>query len=277
MNDTPDKALLEESMPLVGGDRPVPRWKTILDIVCVLASLPFLALLALLIALVIKIGSPGPVLFSQERVGYLGRRFKFFKFRTMVVGADTTVHQGHCSRLISSNLPMVKMDMHGDARVIPFGCWLRASGLDELPQFINVLRREMSLVGPRPCLPYEYERCLAWHRERFHTLPGLTGLWQVSGKNKTTFDEMMHLDIHYTRNKSLWLDVKIMLWTVPIVFMEVLDKRRRMKSLMRASRAAKRGHRVENNPAISLTRGSSRQSFKPIESYTTQERIWQTK
>ena len=269
MNHTRDKGLSEGASSARNG--PVPRWKRVLDTMCILMALPLLAALTLFIALVIKIGSAGPVLFSQERVGYLGRRFKCFKFRTMVTGADATVHEGHCSRLIGSNLPMVKMDTQGDPRVIPCGCWLRASGLDELPQIINVLRGEMSLVGPRPCIPYEYNRYLSWHKERNNTLPGLTGLWQVSGKNKMTFDEMMHLDIYYSQNKSFWLDLKIMFRTVPVVLMEVREKRRRMKSLM-AARAARLGH-VENTPALSSTKEFSQRSSTPVESYAVQEGV----
>lgn len=270
MNHTHDRASREGKLSV--DSPPVPSWKRALDIGCILVALPVVIPLTLFVAIVIKMGSSGPVLFSQERVGYLGRPFRFFKFRTMVAGADATVHEGHCSRLISSNLPMVKMDMQGDPRVIPFGCWLRASGLDELPQLINVLRGEMSLVGPRPCMLYEYNQCLAWHRERFRTLPGLTGLWQVGGKNKTTFDEMMHLDIYYSRNKSLWLDLKIMLRTMPVVLLEVLEKRRAMKSLM-ASRAAGLGHRVEKTSAFSPALESSLRSSKPIEDYAVREGI----
>ena len=109
---------------------------------------------------------------------------------------------------------MTKMDYYGDPRLIPLGFFLRASGLDELPQLINVLQGEMSLVGPRPCLPYEYDVYLPWQKQRLDTLPGLTGLWQVSGKNKTTFTEMIRLDISYARNRSPWLDVTIMARTV---------------------------------------------------------------
>jgi exopolysaccharide production protein ExoY len=274
MNQTCDSASLD-GRPFVGSS-PIPTWKRALDVGCILMALPAVIPLTLLVAIVIKMGSNGPVLFCQERVGYLGRRFKFFKFRTMVVGADATVHEGHCSRLISCNLPMVKMDVQGDPRVIPFGCWLRASGLDELPQLINVLRDEMSLVGPRPCMQYEHDRYLAWHRERFHTLPGLTGLWQVSGKNNTTFDEMMRLDIYYSRNKSLWLDLKIMLRTMPVMLMEVREKRLKMKSLM-ASRAAGPGHHVEVNPDLFPARESSQRPSNPIENYAAQERLCQTK
>ena len=120
---------------------------------------------------------------------------------------------------------MMKMDRKGDPRIIPFGVLLRASGLDELPQLINVLRGEMSLVGPRPCVPYEYEKYLPWQKERFNSLPGLTGLWQVSGKNKTTFVEMIQLDIKYARNKTFWWDVKIIFMTIPVLIFQMLEAR----------------------------------------------------
>lgn len=209
---------------------PVPVWKRILDVVCILLVIPLLLPLGLLIAAVIKLGSRGTVFFKQERVGYRGRRFICLKFRTMVAGADTSLHQGHWNHLIDSNVPMKKMDVHGDPRLIPFGWLLRVSGLDELPQVINVLRGDMSLVGPRPCIPYEYEKYLTWQLERFNTLPGLTGLWQVSGKNRTTFVEMMHLDIEYVRTKSLWLDLKIIVKTIPALVVQMYDMRRGLKA-----------------------------------------------
>ena len=206
------------------------RWKRTLDILLILLALPFLIPLALLIALLIRIVSTGPVLFRQERVGYLGRRFMCFKFRTMFVDADTAMHQGHLHHLMNSNRPMMKMDSRGDPRIIPFGLFLRACGLDELPQLINVLRGEMSLVGPRPCLPYEYDKYLPWQKERFGTAPGLTGLWQVSGKNQTTFVEMIQLDIKYAKNKSLWWDLKIILMTIPALIIQMLETRRARKT-----------------------------------------------
>jgi hypothetical protein len=141
----------------------------------------------------------------------------------MFVDADTTTHQGHLHQLMNSNAPMMKMDSKGDPRIIPFGVLLRASGLDELSQLINVLRGEMSLVGPRPCLPYEYGQYLPWQKERFETVPGLTGLWQVSGKNKTTFVEMIQFDVKYAKNKTLWWDLKIILMTVPALVIQMLE------------------------------------------------------
>lgn len=198
----------------------VPLWKRVLDIACLLIAIPLLLPLILIIAVTVKVSSKGPLLFRQERVGFLGRKFTLLKFRTMTVGSATAVHEAHVASLIESNGPMLKLDAHGDSRLTPVGKPLRAAGLDELPQLINVLRGEMSLVGPRPCLPNEYDRLLPWHRERFCTLPGLTGLWQVSGKNRTTFSEMIDLDIQYVRKKSPWLDIKIMLRTIPVMMVE---------------------------------------------------------
>ena len=206
------------------------RGKRTLDVLLILLTLPFLIPLALVIALLIRSVSAGPVLFRQERVGYMSRRFRCFKFRTMFVDADTTTHQEHLHQLMNSNTPMMKMDLQGDPRIIPFGSLLRVSGLDELPQLINVLRGEMSLVGPRPCLPYEYDKYLPWQKERFETTPGLTGLWQVSGKNKTTFGEMIQLDIKYAKNKTLWWDLKIVLVTVPALIIQMLEARPVKKS-----------------------------------------------
>jgi lipopolysaccharide/colanic/teichoic acid biosynthesis glycosyltransferase len=141
----------------------------------------------------------------------------------MKVNADNRAHKEYLRELIHSEVPMTKMDAKGDARLIPMGAFLRSTGLDELPQLINVLRGEMSIVGPRPCIPYESDNYLPWQRERFDTLPGLTGLWQVSGKNKTTFNEMVNLDIAYVRNKSLWLDIQIILKTVPALISQVRE------------------------------------------------------
>jgi len=201
------------------------HWKRKLDVILILLALPFLIPVVLTVALLIRCGSKGPILFMQERVGYRGRRFMCFKFRTMFVGAETASHQGHLQQLMNSNTPMTKMDSKGDPRIVPFGRLLRASGLDELPQLINVLKGDMSLVGPRPCLAYEYQRYLPWQKERFLTLPGLTGLWQVSGKNKTTFVEMIQLDIKYAKNKTIWWDLKIILMTVPALMVQMLETR----------------------------------------------------
>jgi lipopolysaccharide/colanic/teichoic acid biosynthesis glycosyltransferase len=208
-----------------------------LDIVLIIMALPLLLPLAMFIGLLIRIVSAGPVLFKQERIGYLGERFLCYKFRTMFVDSDTTIHRGHLNQLMNSDAPMMKMDSHGDPRIIPFGRLLRASGLDELPQLINVLRGEMSLVGPRPCVSYEYEKYLSWQRERFNTAPGLTGLWQVSGKNRTTFTEMIQLDIKYARSKTIWLDLKIMIMTVPALMIQMWETRVQRKLALRSAKS----------------------------------------
>jgi lipopolysaccharide/colanic/teichoic acid biosynthesis glycosyltransferase len=198
-----------------------PMWKRILDVTGAGAALVLLSPLMLVIALLIKTVSRGPVFFRQERVGYRGHTFVCWKFRTMRVNADTGVHQRHFHDLMRSNVPMIKLDMKNDGRLIPFGRTLRASGMDELPQLFNVVRGEMSLVGPRPCIRYEYERYQRWQKNRCDTPPGLTGLWQVSGKNKTTFVEMMRMDLSYTDRKSLLLDLMMLVRTVPAVLAEV--------------------------------------------------------
>lgn len=200
-----------------------PVWKRVLDCGLIFLAAPVLLPLMLLIALFVRLVSSGPVFFRQERVGFRGSRFMCFKFRTMFVGVDTSVHRGYLNDLMNSDAPMVKMDAHGDPRLIPFGLWLRSTGLDELPQIINVLRGEMSLVGPRPCIAYEYEKYTDEQKERFNTLPGLTGWWQVNGKNRTTFTKMIQLDIDYARRKSLWFDVKIIFKTVPAILAQIRD------------------------------------------------------
>jgi len=177
----------------------------------------------MLIAVWVKLVSPGPALFRQERIGHLGARFHCLKFRTMKVNADTTVHREHLNHLMASNRPMKKLDAAGDSRLIPGGLWLRSLGLDELPQIINVLRGEMSLVGPRPSTAYEFEMFQPRHRRRCETLPGLTGLWQVKGKNRTTFEKMMELDLTYVETKSLLLDVNIIAATLPAILRQVWD------------------------------------------------------
>jgi len=177
------------------------------------------------LALWIKLVSPGPVFFRQERIGYRGKRFMILKFRTMKVNVETRSHENHLEQLINANVPMTKLDSAGDPRIIPGGRILRATGLDELPQLFNVLRGEMSLVGPRPCTPHEFKNYQVWQKERVNVPPGLTGYWQVNGKNKTTFSEMIKLDIFYTKNLSLWLDLTIMLRTAPALLAQVIESR----------------------------------------------------
>jgi lipopolysaccharide/colanic/teichoic acid biosynthesis glycosyltransferase len=205
----------------------VPYWKRILDVACILLCLPFWLPVVIVVALWILIASPGPIFFRQERVGYRGRPFMMFKFRTMRVNAETASHENHLKQLIQANCPMTKLDACGDPRIIRGGRVLRSMGLDELPQLFNVLRGEMSLVGPRPCTPKEFEAYQAWQRERVNAQPGLTGYWQVNGKNRTTFTEMVDMDITYTKNMSLRLDLAIMLRTVPAVMTQLFEARNR--------------------------------------------------
>src|SRR5260370_3401492 len=177
------------------------------------------------VTLWIKTGSPGPIFYRQERVGYRGRRFMMVKFRTMKVNVDTRCHEHHLERLIQANCAMTKLDASGDPRIIRGGRILRATGLDELPQLFNVLRGEMSLVGPRPCLLNEFDRYAPSQQERVNAPPGLTGYWQVNGKNKTTFTEMIAMDIYYAEHMSVWLDLKIILRTIPALIEQTLETR----------------------------------------------------
>ena len=172
------------------------------------------------IAVIVKVTSRGPMLFCQKRVGHYGREFNFYKFRTMYSGNDPKIHQEYVSKLIAGDL---KSDgvfkITDDPRITPIGKFLRRTSLDELPQFFNVLKNDMSLVGPRPPLPYEFARYKTWHKRRvLEVKPGLTGLWQVEGRSRTTFDEMVRMDIRYGAQQSFWFDVKILLQTPSAMF-----------------------------------------------------------
>jgi lipopolysaccharide/colanic/teichoic acid biosynthesis glycosyltransferase len=195
----------------------LPFWKRALDVVGSLLGFVLLFPIFLGIAALIKIVSPGPVFFRQRRLGYLRKPFTLWKFRTMEADADPSLHRSHFAELIGSDRPMAKLDVDRDPRIIRFGGFLRSSCLDELPQLINVVKGEMSLIGPRPCLAYEAQHYLLWQNGRFDSVPGLTGLWQVGGKSRTTFNEMIRLDIRYGQHRSLWLDARILLKTVPAV------------------------------------------------------------
>lgn len=218
----------------IAGSR-VPSWKRVLDCTLVVLAAPVWLPLGLLIAVWVKLVSPGPVLFRQERIGHMGSRFRCLKFRTMKANAKTDLHREHLIGLITSNRPMQKLDGAGDHRLIFGGLWLRALGVDELPQLINVLRGEMSLVGPRPSTAYEYELFQPRHRRRCETLPGLTGLWQVKGKNRTTFEQMMELDLKYVETKSLLLDVFILASTPLAILTQAMDVRTLRKTVAKAA------------------------------------------
>ncbi len=196
---------------------PCPPWKRIVDIIGAAVGLVVLLPLFFGIAAFIKCVSRGPVLYRQRRYGLYGHPFEVWKFRTIEVSHEPDDHHSHVSDLMASNRPLEKRDHKLD--IIRGGALLRGLGIDELPQLINVLKGEMSLVGPRPdVVPFDqYE---GWHRRRFDVLPGITGLWQVSGKNERTFVEMMCLDVAYVRRRSLWLDVRIICLTLPALAMD---------------------------------------------------------
>jgi lipopolysaccharide/colanic/teichoic acid biosynthesis glycosyltransferase len=172
----------------------------------------------LCVAAAVKLTSKGPVFFRQQRVGEAGEPFTMFKFRTMQVNADHRIHQEYVEKFIQNQAATSGKDavfkLVNDPRVTSVGDFLRRSSLDELPQFWNVLRGDMSLVGPRPPLPYEVARYKRWHRRRvLEAKPGITGLWQVTGRSRTTFDEMVRLDLRYARTRSVWNDLHILLAT----------------------------------------------------------------
>jgi lipopolysaccharide/colanic/teichoic acid biosynthesis glycosyltransferase len=192
--------------------------KRVVDICgSLLAIIVFLPAFAI-ISLLVKVTSEGPVLFCQKRVGQNGKEFCFYKFRTMYVDNDTQIHQEYVAKLIAGGRDLGQgkgiYKLVDDPRITSVGRFLRKTSLDELPQFMNVLMNDMSLVGPRPPLRYEYEKYQTWHRRRILELkPGLTGLWQVEGRSRTTFDEMVRMDLRYANVRCLWVDLKILMQT----------------------------------------------------------------
>ena len=197
--------------------------KRIMDVTVSLLALVFLAPLFLMIAAAIKTTSKGPIFFRQRRIGQYGKSFVFLKFRSMYVNNDAGAHKAYVQKLIAGKADKQPSDGNGegvykltrDPRITRVGAFLRKTSLDELPQFINVLRGEMSMVGPRPPVPYEVEAYDIWHRRRLlEAKPGITGLWQVSGRSRVKFDDMVRLDLQYARTCSPWTDMKI-LWRTP--------------------------------------------------------------
>src|SRR4029079_11068850 len=189
----------------------------------ILLALPIWLPLMILLMLVTRLASPGPIFYRQKRVGLRGRHFSIWKFRTMKVSAETQTHEHYFQELMRGDRPMTKLDTYGDPRLAPFGRFLRASGLDELPQIFNVLCGEMSLVGPRPCTPVEFSHYEPWQRERVNGLPGLTGYWQVNGKNKTTFNQMIAMDLFCLESVSMLLELKIMLKTGAVIARQLFE------------------------------------------------------
>ncbi len=208
--------------PLSDAERFVKR---AFDIIISILVIVLLAPVWLIISVLIRLDSNGAVLFRQERVGMDGRRFLCYKFRTMKTDADESVHRDaylkNIEGLSEANAGNEENPVFGkvkdDPRITSIGKFLRRTSLDELPQFLNVLRGEMSIVGARPPIPYEVEEYDIWHRKRLDMKPGITGLWQVSGRNRLTFEEMVRIDLFYIENWSVWLDLKIILLTLPAI------------------------------------------------------------
>ena len=202
--------------------RSLLRVKRAMDIVGSTLMLIVCLPLFLIIAAAVKATSKGPILFRQDRIGQYGRRFTFLKFRSMRVNNDESVHKEYVKRLIAGVAERVPATssgegvykLAGDKRITPIGKFLRKTSLDELPQFLNVLKGDMSLVGPRPPIPYELAAYQTWHRRRvLQVKPGITGLWQVTGRSRVRFDDMVRLDLRYAISWSPWLDLKILLRT----------------------------------------------------------------
>lgn len=215
-------SLYPDLLSLDKGRSSLLRVKQLMDITGSALLLIIFAPLLLIIALAIKATSKGPVLFRQQRVGRYGQYFTFLKFRSMRIGNDCSVHKEFVTKLIAGEVEQRPSNGSGksiykitnDARVTRVGRFLRRTSLDELPQLVNVLKGDMSLVGPRPAIPYELAAYQTWHRRRvLEVKPGITGLWQVSGRSSVKFDEMVRLDLRYATSWSPWLDFKILMRT----------------------------------------------------------------
>ena len=225
----PEPALYPDLAPRRAGRRLARAMKRGMDVAGSLAALALLSPVFALAALAIKLTSPGPVFYRQQRLGRFGAPFTLLKFRSMHVASDSRVHEEFVKQFIAGQTPAAAhggpnagpkvFKLQNDSRVTRVGRWLRSTSLDEVPQFWNVLRGDMSLVGPRPPIAYEAASYQVWHRRRiFEAKPGITGLWQVEGRSRTAFDEMVRLDLRYVRGWSLWLDLKILLRTPHAVF-----------------------------------------------------------
>lgn len=205
-------------------DDPALWGKRIFDIILSAVSLVLLSPLFFLIGVGIKLSSKGPVIYKQVRIGYEGRPFNFYKFRSMHVNNDHDIHKEYVTNFIKNkdhheNKKLGVFKITDDPRIFKFGRFIRKTSLDELPQLYNVLKKDMSLVGPRPCLPYEWECYSDWHKMRLNVIPGCTGLWQVVGRSAVSFEEMVILDLYYISNMTAWLDLMIILKTFPVVFL----------------------------------------------------------
>lgn len=205
--------------PMIVPEHPEYRSaKRALDLLICLCALPVVLPILAVCALAIKLDSPGPVFFVQERVGKGGRRFKMIKLRTMHVRVNEEQHRQYMKAFVKGQaLGANGATFKPAARTTGIGRFLRRASLDELPQIINVLRGEMSIIGPRPNLAWEVEEYQLWHHERLEVLPGITGLAQVRGRSNILFEQIIRHDVEYVEKMSLWLDIKILWWTVLFV------------------------------------------------------------
>ncbi|MBU1343721.1 MAG: exopolysaccharide biosynthesis polyprenyl glycosylphosphotransferase, partial [Proteobacteria bacterium] len=199
--------------------------KRIIDAVAASVAVVLLFPFFLFVVICIKLSSKGPVIFKQTRIGKNGKPFDFYKFRSMHLNTSDTNHKEYVQDFIKGNTcsepdGMKIFKIKDDPRIFPFGHFIRKTSIDEFPQLFNVIKGDMSLIGPRPCLPYEWECYDEWHKNRLNILPGCTGLWQVLGRSSVTFEEMVVLDLYYISNLNLllWLDLKIVLQTIPVIF-----------------------------------------------------------
>jgi undecaprenyl-phosphate galactose phosphotransferase len=202
------------------------RWfKRSFDLVATLLMMILFLPFWFLTAIAIKMSSKGPVFYKQTRIGKNGQSFTFYKFRSMVMNNDNSIHKDYTENFIKNNAAATRVNgknvykIQDDPRITEIGKFLRATSLDELPQLINVIKGEMSLVGPRPCMPYEWDNYEEWHKKRLSVTPGCTGLWQVSGRSSVGFNDMVILDLFYVNNMSPWLDLQLLLKTIPVILL----------------------------------------------------------
>lgn len=193
--------------------------KRLMDLVIAIPALIVLSPLLAGTVIAIRLDSQGPILFRQERVGRYGKKFEMIKFRSMKNNVDDSLHEEHIIAYAKGELDLSKGNkIEADPRVTKVGRFIRKTSIDELPQLINVLKGEMSIIGPRPVPLYEVNQYNLWQSERLDAMPGITGLWQVIRRGKSSFEEQLRLDIRYIRNQSLWLNLRILILTIPAVF-----------------------------------------------------------
>jgi lipopolysaccharide/colanic/teichoic acid biosynthesis glycosyltransferase len=208
-------------LELAGPERVLKR---VVDIVGSAVGMVVLAPVFVAIGIAVRLSSPGPIIYRQDRIGRQGRRFRMYKFRTMRDGNDSAEYRRYQASFILEGKP-ARVGSDGemifkppeDPRVTRVGAWLRKTSLDELPQLYNVLRGEMSLVGPRPCMPFEWELYEAWQRRRLDVTPGCTGLWQVMGRSRVRFEDMAILDLYYAHHGTLLTDLRLIVQTIPVM------------------------------------------------------------